>query len=207
MTLISSVLVHYGSAAAHDMLPELDILLRKNYKNVVVMLFDGMGTSILKKHLPADAFLIRYLQTTISSVFPATTTAASVTMESGLSPIEHGWLGWRLYFDEVGANVDIFPNTLPETDGVPAADYHVAWRYLPYKSVQEKIARQGARRHTAFLRFRHGTAKAWKKYAIPWQACAAETGKNISILTGISQITTYMVSGHSMSKSPRISVR
>ena len=125
------------------MLPELDKLLRKNYKNVVVMLSDGMGTSILKKHLPADAFLIRYFQTTISLVFPATTTAATVTMESGLSPIEHGWLGWRLYFDEVGANVDIFPNTLPETDGVPAADYHVAWRYLPYKSVQEKICEAG----------------------------------------------------------------
>ena len=189
------------------MLPELDILLRKNYKNVVVMLSDGMGTSILKKHLLADAFLIRYLQTTISSVFPATTTAATVTMESGLSPIEHGRLGWRLYFDEVGTNVDIFrTHCLKRMACQPLIimSRGVISRINPFR---KKFARQGARRHTAFLRFRHGTAKAWKKYAIPWQAYAAETGKNISILTGISQITTYMVLVHSTSKSPQISVR
>lgn len=88
-------------------------------------------------------YLIRHVQTTISSVFPATTTAATVTMETGMSPIEHGWLGWSLYFDEIGANVNIFSNTLFGTDGEPAAEYHVARRYLPYKSVQ-KNSRDGA---------------------------------------------------------------
>ena len=83
-------------------------------------------------------YLIRHVQTTISSVFPATTTAATVTMETGMSPIEHGWLGWSLFFDEIGANVNNFSSTLFGTDGEPAAEYHVARRYLPYKSVQEK---------------------------------------------------------------------
>lgn len=139
LSLISSVLSHYGVPTEHKTLPELDSLLNNNYKNVVVMLFDGMGTAITEEHLPPYAFLRRNMCKTISSVFPPTTTAATTTMETGLSPIEHGWLGWSLYFDEVGANVNIFPNTLSGTEGISAADYHVARQYIPYKNVFEKI--------------------------------------------------------------------
>lgn len=140
LSLISSVLTHYGAQASHKTLPELDVLLSKKFKNLVVMLFDGMGTAIMEKHLPPDAFLCKHFQSTISSVFPPTTTAATITMATGLSPIEHGWLGWSLYFDELGANVSIFPNTLSGTGAESAADYHVAQRYIPCKNVYEKIS-------------------------------------------------------------------
>ena len=139
LALISSVLKHYGVNTPHKTLPEFDNLLEKKYKNIVVMVFDGMGTAILERHLPHFAFLRRQLAGSISSVFPPTTTAATVTLLSGLSPIEHGWLGWSLYFDELDANVSIFPNTLSGTGGQKAADYHVAGRYIKYKSVFEKI--------------------------------------------------------------------
>jgi len=98
LALIASVQKHYGVPTSHKTLKTLDDLLEKNYKNVVVMLFDGLGTAVLKKHLPEEAFLRRHLKETISSVFPPTTVAATVTLGSGLSPIEHGWLGWSLYF-------------------------------------------------------------------------------------------------------------
>lgn len=140
LSLITSVLTHYGVRTSHKTLPDLDTLLSKNYKNVVVMLFDGMGTAIMEKHLPPDAFLYKHLKRTISSVFPPTTTAATITMETGHSPVEHGWLGWSLYFDEVGANVNIFPNTLSGTGGQIAADYNVARQFIPYISVYEKIS-------------------------------------------------------------------
>ena len=140
LSLISSILTHYGVETPHKTLPELDVLLKNNYKNVVVMLFDGMGTAILEKHLPPDTFLRRNLQSTISSVFPPTTTAATTTAETGLAPIEHGWLGWSLYFNEIGNNVSIFKNTLSDTEGEIAADYHVASRYIPRKSVFDRIA-------------------------------------------------------------------
>ena len=142
LSLVSSVLKHYKVDTAHPTLPEADGLLNGNYKNVVVMLFDGMGTAILEKHLRPDSFLRSHLERTISSVFPPTTTAATVTMETGLSPIEHGWLGWSLYFDEIGENVNIFPNTLSGSAGIPAADYGVAQRYIPYTDIFEKIDRQ-----------------------------------------------------------------
>ena len=82
LSLISSILTHYGVQTPHKTLPELDRLLVKPYKNIVVMLFDGMGTAILENHLPPDAFLRRHLNTTLSSVFPPTTTAATVSQIS-----------------------------------------------------------------------------------------------------------------------------
>ncbi len=139
LSLSSSVLSYYGVGTHHNTLAALDKLLIKNYKNLVVMLFDGMGTAILEKHLPKDAFLRRNIKGVFSSVFPPTTTAATLSMMTGLSPIEHGWLGWSLYFDEIGANVSIFPNTLSGSGGLPAADYNVAERCLPYKTIFEKI--------------------------------------------------------------------
>ena len=141
LSLVSSVLKHYKIDTAHPTLPEVDKLLKGNYKNVVIMLFDGMGTAILEKHLPPDSFLRSHYEATILAVFPPTTTAATVTMESGLSPIEHGWLGWSLYFDEVGENVNIFPNTISGTE-IPAAGFSVAGQYIPYTDIFEKINKQ-----------------------------------------------------------------
>jgi hypothetical protein len=97
------------------------------------MQFDGMGSAILNRHLPRDSFFRANKLRDISSVFPPTTAAATVSLESGLSPIEHGWLGWCLYFAELGTNVNIFPNTLAGSGGVPAAPYHVAGKFMPYE--------------------------------------------------------------------------
>ena len=58
LSIASSVLNCFGvTDCKHKTLPELDELLNKNYKNVIVMLFDGMGTSVLEKHLKEDDFL------------------------------------------------------------------------------------------------------------------------------------------------------
>ena len=141
LNLVSSVLVHFGVTTHHKTLPAFDSLLSTQYKNVVIMLFDGLGTAILEKHLPFDAFLCHHLHSTISSVFPPTTTSATTTMGTGLSPIEHGWLGWSLYFNEIDANVNIFPNTLSGSGGRSAADYHVAQRYIPFESIWNKISK------------------------------------------------------------------
>lgn len=149
LSLISSVAVHYGVKTDHKTLPVFDRLLAKNYRNVVVMLLDGMGTEILNKHLDENAFLRRNMKCTISSVFPSTTTAATMSIETGLSPIEHGWLGWSLYFKELDANISIFPNTFSGSNGIPAAAYNVASRYIPLKYIYEKISEATNDRITA----------------------------------------------------------
>lgn len=139
LSLISSILVHYGVETEHSTFDKADELLSKNPKNVVVMLFDGMGENIIKKHLSPDAFLIWNQKDVISSVFPPTTTSATTTMLSGLSPIEHGWLGWTLKFDEIGKNVCVFPNTEFLKDE-QAEEYNVAKKFIPFISVFERIS-------------------------------------------------------------------
>lgn len=138
LSLASSVLKHFGAESSHASYPYVDDLIAKDYMNVVVMLFDGLGTKILDKHLPEDSFLRKHFVESFSSVFPPTTTAATVSIESGLSPAEHGWLGWSLYFSSIDTTVSIFPNTISGSKGVQAAQYHVARKFLPYKNIFTK---------------------------------------------------------------------
>ncbi len=138
VNLTCSILSHYGAEYNHSTLPYMDLLLKKNFKNVVVMLFDGMGVDALNYHLPEQSFLRQHMITEFSSVFPPTTTAATTSIESGLTPAEHGWLGWSLYFSELDKIVNAFTNVEKGTNEW-VADYHVANHYLPYKTVYEKI--------------------------------------------------------------------
>jgi hypothetical protein len=139
LSLASSVLHHYGvTDCSHPTQPLLDRMLQKDPRNVVVMLFDGMGINLLEHHLPADSFLRTHLAAPISSVFPPTTVAATTTIQTGLSPAEHGWLGWSLYFKEVQANVDTFSNRISAT-GKKAGPENLAEKYLPHKTIYERI--------------------------------------------------------------------
>ncbi len=139
LSVASSVLKYFGvTNCEHKSLPELDELLDKNYKNIIVMLFDGMGASMLKEHLAEDAFLRQHHLTDISSVYPSTTVAALTAIESGYSPTETGWIGWDLNFDEIGENVTVFKNTL-QRNGELAADYNVPFKYIPYKRIFQRI--------------------------------------------------------------------
>lgn len=139
LSLTASVLKHYSADSHHKSLPLLDEALAKDYKNVVVMLFDGMGISIINKHLEREGFFRSHITSEISSVFPPTTTAATTTIETGASPAEHSWLGWSLYFKELDTNVNIFSKTFQGSNGAPAAEYNVVNRYLPATRIFEKI--------------------------------------------------------------------
>ena len=143
VSLSNSILRGFGVRPMHETLPELDVVLDKGFQNVVLMLFDGMGMDALERHLPETGFLRRHLFETISSVFPPTTTAATASLLSGLTPCEHGWLGWSLYFREIDKIVDLYPNTVKDSGGVPAAEYHVASRALPYEDIGRRINAAG----------------------------------------------------------------
>lgn len=135
----SSILRAYHADCPHQTLPSLDAYLNKNYKNVVLIVLDGLGTAILRAHENRTRFLLRHKTADISSVFPPTTTASTTTLLSGRSPVEHGWLGWSLYFDEIDRNVDIFSNVLSGTENTPAAPDSLAWKTLPYQDILAQI--------------------------------------------------------------------
>lgn len=108
---INSILHYFGVNNNNPSLKTLDdILNKKKYKNVVLLIMDGFGQNIIKKYLK-DSFIDRKNIGPISAVFPSTTTAAMNTYYSGLSPINHAWLGWSTYFKEFSRTVNLFPGT------------------------------------------------------------------------------------------------
>ncbi len=108
LSLSASLLHSYGAACPHPGLPLLDGHLAKPRKNTVLIILDGLGSDILENLLPTDSFLRSHKVDDLSSVYPCTTTAATTTLMSGLSPLEHGWLGWSPWFREYGRVVDLF---------------------------------------------------------------------------------------------------
>ncbi len=110
LSLINSNEKYYGIKNDHSTLKIADTILENRYRNVVVMVFDAMGSRNLQEMLPENSFLRKHMLNEIYSVFPPTTTAATTTLESGLAPSEHSWLGWSLHFSEVKDNVNIFIN-------------------------------------------------------------------------------------------------
>ncbi|QAA32220.1 alkaline phosphatase family protein [Clostridium manihotivorum] len=143
VNLACSILKYFGADSEHSTLKEVDELLKAQYKNVVVLLLDGLGIDILKHNLSENSFFRKNLLKEYSSVFPPTTTSATTSMESGLTPLEHGWLGWSLYFSEINKIVNAFINTEKDTE-LQAEEYHVASKIIPYKSIYEKIRAAGS---------------------------------------------------------------
>ena len=67
LSIASSVLNHFGvKDCQHKTLPEFDELLSKGYKNIIVMLFDGLGVSAIKEHLNENDFLRKHFVCPIS---------------------------------------------------------------------------------------------------------------------------------------------
>lgn len=106
----NSILKHYGISNDYPTLPVLDKALAKNYKNVVLLILDGLGTDMLNHNMHVFSFLRRNIKDKITSVFPPTTTSATTTYYSSLPPISHGWIGWSPYFKEHNRVIELFRN-------------------------------------------------------------------------------------------------
>lgn len=106
LNTITSILKYYNVETKHDSLNILDEKLKQNYKNVVFIILDGMGDLILNKVSP-DGFFSKNKLTTVTSVYPSTTTAAVTTYYSGKPPYETGWIAWSQYFKEYGRSLDV----------------------------------------------------------------------------------------------------
>lgn len=128
---VSATLAEFlGAPNKNATLPYLKKELQKGYKNVVFICFDGMGMYPLKANLNKDDFLLKNVTRVLRSTFPATTTCATTSLTSNTLPLEHGWLGWSVYFEKLQRNIDIFRNTdsqtgetVDVTGNSPLADY------------------------------------------------------------------------------------
>ena len=106
LNLITSILKYYNVETNHTSLEVLDEKLAKRYKNVVLIVLDGMGEHILK-NVSENGFFRKHELDCITSVYPSTTTAAMTTYYSGKPPYESGWIAWSQYFKEYGRALDV----------------------------------------------------------------------------------------------------
>lgn len=135
----NSMLNYYQIKKIHNSNKKIDDLLSIHKPNhIALILLDGLGSSILNYHLKETDFLRRHKKADIFSVIPTTTTAATTTVMSGLNPIEHGWLGWDVYFKELNKIVTLFTNNIKDKKE-KAEKYDVADVKLSYKSIFELI--------------------------------------------------------------------
>ena len=138
LNLITSILKYYKVSTQYNTLEKIDQFLEKQYKNIVLVILDGMGENILRQISPDGIFSQNKIDC-ITSVFPSTTAAAMTTYYSGKPPIETGWIAWSQYFKEYGRNIDI----LPETDSYTGEKLNLKslkiQDIIGYKNIYEQI--------------------------------------------------------------------
>ena len=105
---ITSILKYYNVETKYKSSKKIDDLLnKKEYKNVIFLILDGLGEHLLNAISP-EGYLSKNKIDCVTSVYPSTTTAALTTYYSGKPPYETGWIAWSQYFKEYGRALDMF---------------------------------------------------------------------------------------------------
>ena len=139
LNLITSILKYYNIETNHTSLEILDKKLQNKYKNVVLIVLDGMGENILKQLSPDGYFKSKQIDC-ITSVYPTTTTAALTTYYSGKPPYETGWIAWSQYFKEYGRALDMLSHKESyRGESIQGAKINVFDNIVKYTPIFEQI--------------------------------------------------------------------
>lgn len=181
LSLSNSLLAHYGAKTHHATLPIVDEFLKKGYRNVLLVLIDGLGQANLDRLSDPHSVLREHRIGTINSVFPPTTVAATTAIMSGKAPIETGWLGWCQYVAELDKSVVFFTNKDYFNDDT-VFDHPVAARHVPYVSIYEQIeaASPDVRTHEIFPAFRTPQNDTFVKQVEAVLAATKEPGRHFA---------------------------
>ena len=161
LNMMTSILKNYGVKSNHDSLPELDKILEKKYKNVVLVILDGMGENVINK-ASNNGYFNKYKKKVITSIYPSTTAAALTTFYSGKAPIETGWIGWSQYFKECGRAIDMLPHVDSYTGEPISRKVFDAYELLKYKTVYQQIKEASPEVETYEIKPTHCDMKAEK---------------------------------------------
>lgn len=148
VTLSNSILAHFGAKTFHDSDPVIDEVL-KGHKKVAVMLFDGLGEYIFNNYPRTSRYFIKHKVETSHSVNPATTVACTTSFLTGQYPIETGWMGWSLFFNDLNCPVDVFTNR-ESLSGNYLGEGSAMFAKCPHKTLDDLIKDAGGRADLVF---------------------------------------------------------
>lgn len=139
LNTITSILKYYNVQTSHNSLEVLDRILEKKYKNIVLLVLDGMGEHILKDISPNGFFSQNDIDC-LTSVYPSTTTASLTTYYSGKPPYETGWIAWSQYFKEYGRAIDMLRHRESyKGDSLDDVKMNVYEKIINYKTIFDQI--------------------------------------------------------------------
>lgn len=105
----------YGRSSLSDLMPavlgslgvpgEVDVLGLPGTARAVVLLVDGLGAELLRRHADQAPFLRSLAARPLTSGFPATTVTSLASFGTGLPPGEHGLTGYTSFVEELGQTV------------------------------------------------------------------------------------------------------
>ena len=105
LNLLASITRACGGRSPHVDLDFLPASALAGFEKIILLAVDGLGAKQLGRHLDAGQgarFFARHRFVPVTTVFPATSAAALTTLSTGVSPAEHGILGWHLNLPELG---------------------------------------------------------------------------------------------------------
>ena len=142
----------YGRGALSDLLPavlsslgvtgEADALGLPESSRAVVLLVDGLGAELLRRHAEQAPFLSSLASRPLTAGFPATTVTSLSSLGTGLPPGEHGLTGYTSWVQEVDASVGWLGWT-PVGSGDDLRERLVPEQVQPHRTAFERAVAAG----------------------------------------------------------------
>lgn len=96
-----------------------------------------MGSRILDRTIDENLFLRKHEIKEITTVFPATTTAATTSIRTRLNPCEHGYMGWNTYIKDIDKTIQLFLDS--EKGQEECKEFIEYKKKLEFKSITSEV--------------------------------------------------------------------
>ncbi len=141
----ATILKHFGQETETPVNQSLEHKLLGADK-ILFLFIDGLGYEQLLHHGESLRFFSPLMKTgeAITACFPSTTAASVATFTTGLTPQQHGILGYKLYLKEYNTVANMLKYTSATNDRPILVDPAT---FFPFTTLGEKLTRAGIGSH------------------------------------------------------------
>ncbi len=148
LNVANTIMKHFGINANNTLKGDYDYFF-DGVNSVVLFVIDALGLNLIKKAMSVmrleafEKFARKGLFVPLTSVFPSTTAVALPSISTGLTPSEHGLLGYRFYAKEYGFLINSLFGKPANTQKC-GLQIDTNW-YMPVKTSFERVAENGVK--------------------------------------------------------------